>query len=94
MKIRLIPFNQRKARCFFCGTDQSVKYAVSADDNSISFKVCNVCVVAERRYLERVVETEESHAIRLRAIINGHRQPETEEERALSSTAEQLTHNL
>lgn len=85
MKINLLPFNQRKARCFFCGTNKSVKYAVSADDNSISFKVCNVCVVAERRFFERVIETEESHAIQLRAIINGHRQPETKEERALSS---------
>lgn len=87
MKIELLPINKRKARCFFCGTNKSVKYAVSTDDNSISFKVCNVCVVAERRYLERVIETEESHAIQLRAIINGHRQPETKEERALSSEA-------
>ena len=85
MKINLLPFNQRKARCFCCGTDKSVKYAVSTDDNSISFKVCNVCVVAERRYFERMMETEESHVIQLRAIVNKYRQPETEEERALSS---------
>ena len=88
MEINLLPINQRKARCFFCGTNKSVKYAISSDDNSISFKVCNVCVVAERRYLERVIETEESHAIQLRTIINNHRQPETKEERALSSDGE------
>ena len=79
MKINLLPFNQRKARCFFCGTDKSVKYAVSTDDNSLTLKVCNVCALAERRQLERVIETEEAHSIQLRAIVNEYRQPETKE---------------
>lgn len=88
MKINLLPFNQRKAKCVCCGTDKSVKYAVSTEDNSLSLKVCNVCVLAERRCLERVIETEEAHIIRLRAIVNKYRQPETKEERALSSDGE------
>ena len=55
MKINLLPISQRKAKCFCCGTDKSVKYAVSTDDNSVSFKVCNVCVLADKRALERVI---------------------------------------
>ena len=79
MKIELLPIYQRKARCFCCNTGKSVKYAVSTDDNSLSLKICNVCVVAERRYLERAIENEETHSIRLREIINKYRWPETKE---------------
>lgn len=89
MKINLLPINQRKARCFFCGTDKSVKYAISSDDNSISLKVCNVCVLARKYLAEREIEAEEHRSIQLRAIMNNkYQQPETKEERALSSDGE------
>lgn len=88
MKINLLPINQRKARCFFCGTDKSVKYGVSADDNCFTFRVCNVCVVAERKYFDHYIQLTEDHVVQLRKVTNKYRMPETETTGALSSDGE------
>jgi hypothetical protein len=45
MNITLLPLNKRKAKCYCCGTGKSVKYAVSTDDDSLTIKVCNKCLL-------------------------------------------------
>ena len=84
MKIELLPINQRKARCYFCGTDKSVKYGVSSDDNCFTFRVCNVCVVAERRYFDPYIQASVNHVAQLRKVTNKYRTPETKEQGPLA----------
>ena len=88
MEIKLLPINQRKARCFCCNTGKSVKYGVSSDDNCFTFRVCNVCVVAERKYFDHYIQLTEDRVVQLRKVTNKYRTPETKEERALSSDGE------
>ena len=45
MNITLLPLDKRKARCYCYRNEKSVKYAVSTDDDCLTIKVCNRCVV-------------------------------------------------